>query len=338
MNIRRKMSYCQTCYTELRPSESVYTTPCCSSPICSRCITRNPRLKEYSPCLRCGDVRTDIGNRAIRDGRLRLEEARRSEHIGQFTIGDDDDEVEIGDEDAPPGYTSDPEPPTKSDKATDTRARHGGAENEEELQAVEVRHPVSRSDTILSIARRYAADPHEILSLNNLPPSTLSTQPHLLRTRQTLLISRRLMPKSKLPSSTLFSTPADKDYSPYEKKPEHSDGNEDEARRAEERRVKRFQLITKTADPCVGRAYVGLAAAEESASTSDGIGFGGSGEGMGGKKTHLPQEGNRAERAVERFLDDDEWEREWGGPARASKGVDGRWKVVGSGLKLGLKA
>lgn len=65
---------CQTCYTELSSTRDVYLTPCCSSAICDRCLARNPRLREYNPCLRCGDVRSAEGSSRIRIG---AEAARR---------------------------------------------------------------------------------------------------------------------------------------------------------------------------------------------------------------------------------------------------------------------
>lgn len=92
--------------------------------------------------------------------------------------------------------------------------------------------------------------------------------------------------------------------------------------------MKRFQLLTKTVDPGVGAAYLGLSELEE--------GVDGSGEGMGGKKV-VRKEGNRQERAVEAFFEDEGWEREVGGPERVgSSGGLGKWRSVGSGA-LGVK-
>ena len=91
-----------------------------------------------------------------------------------FEIGDDD-------EDDPPAYDleealadarqldhadgrrkqpglemeTDAGPSTPRQTATDD---DGAADEEEEMESVEIKHPVSKSDTILAIARRYAAD------------------------------------------------------------------------------------------------------------------------------------------------------------------------------------
>lgn len=61
---------CQTCYSTIRPAQlpGAYLTPCCGLPICDRCLGLNPRLREYDPCLRCGDVRSASGSSRVRIG------------------------------------------------------------------------------------------------------------------------------------------------------------------------------------------------------------------------------------------------------------------------------
>ena len=276
---------------------------------------------------------------------------------GQFKIGDDEDQDDDAEGDEPPSYddvSAGEQINVSGDDDLSAMNRvegvSGDEEKEVEMEVVEVKHPVSRSDTLLGIARKYAADvslldpshadkpllvpseqsltiitpqPHDLLTLNNLPPTTLSAHPHLLHTRRTLLISRRLVPKSSLPSTLLFSAP---DLEP---------NPEEAARREKERQVKRFQLMTKTVDPGVGAAYLGLSELEENRDVLDD----GSGEGLEvkggtarGKKVWR-EEGNRTERALEAFFEDDGWEREVGGPARAgSSGGLGKWKFAGSGV------
>jgi len=85
-----------------------------------------------------------------------------------FEIGDDadDDQERTGDE--PPPYEGGDRlsggsatGSARSSIKSPTRARSVHTQEvmeEEEMEVVEVRHPVSRSDTILSIARKYAAD------------------------------------------------------------------------------------------------------------------------------------------------------------------------------------
>ncbi len=74
----------------------------------------------------------------------------------QFDIGDDEDE--------PPSYDDISPGPAKEDDLTarkedqDRGVPSGGKDDEMEMEVVEVKHPVSRSDSLLSIARKYAAD------------------------------------------------------------------------------------------------------------------------------------------------------------------------------------
>lgn len=113
---------------------------------------------------------------------------------------------------------------------------------------------------------------------------------------------------------------------------EDEDDNDEEKKRAAERQLKRFQLITKTTDPGVGKVYLSLTQLEG----PDAVEIDASGEGMDGKKK-VPAAGTRTveERAMERFWDDLDWEREAVGPSRVK---EGRWKVVtGSGMER-LKA
>lgn len=51
---------CLTCASSLPPTSlinsagaRVFTTPCCKRVICANCISRNPRLRAYDPCLAC---------------------------------------------------------------------------------------------------------------------------------------------------------------------------------------------------------------------------------------------------------------------------------------------
>ncbi len=97
--------------------------------------------------------------------------------------------------------------------------------------------------------------------------------------------------------------------------------------------MKRFQLLTKTVDPGVGAAYLSLSELEENKDLLDG-----GGEAIEGGKKVVRVEGNRTERALEAFFEDEGWEREVGGPVRGvgsgSGGGVGKWKSVGSGAGI----
>ncbi|WVQ79477.1 hypothetical protein IAT38_001576 [Cryptococcus sp. DSM 104549] len=332
---------CQTCSSNLPPTAltAAFLPPCCGTPICAACVERNPRLREYVPCLRCGDPRVGIlsgGGRGIGAGGERRGTAGRDEVVGGggevvFEIGDDDDE-EV---DAPPGYDvavvtgagAGLESATPAGANGESQPLGAGgdtietATEEEELETVEVRHTIARGDTLLSIARKYAADPHDLLTLNSLPPTALSTHPRILQTRKSLIISRRRLPASSLPRplpSAAASAPEEADRDP-------------ERERAKQ--LKRFQLLTKSTDSSVAKTYLSLEELREAGLSPSEEGTGEAldpvgGEGGGGKKA-VPEEGNREERALDRFWRDEEWEEGAGGPERRRVG---RWKVVGGGV------
>jgi hypothetical protein len=110
--------------------------------------------------------------------------------------------------------------------------------------------------------------------------------------------------------------------------------------------LKRFQLISKNTDDAVGRTYLALTKDPEGPpegrhplemGSGESIRTGAvNGDGETGGKKKMYRKGNGEggeERALEAFFDDEEWEREVGGPERVK--VDGRWTVVGSGSGLG---
>ncbi|KAF9025496.1 hypothetical protein BDZ89DRAFT_902920, partial [Hymenopellis radicata] len=97
---------------------------------------------------------------------------------------------------------------------------------------------LKRTDTLQGLALRFGVDGRELCKLNNLPFSTLSITPHLLHTRDCILL-----PLSAKTASTDLNHPTP-----------------DEQRRREARRAeKRLQVVTKEADWRVARAYVALA-------------------------------------------------------------------------------
>lgn len=201
--------------------------------------------------------------------------------------------------------------------------------------------------------------PHEILLLNNLPHSVLTSHSHLLRTRSTLLISRRRVPRASVPIDNK-STPV---------VPINAVKDEERER---ERAIKRFQLLTKTVDPGVGAAYLALDELEQNLPPSQAHPLEyGSGEAMpdssvpeGGdssKKKPLPEvrggggensNSSREHRALERYYLDEEWERDHALPSSSSllsklKSKPGAsdsttasrgWRAAGFGLGIGVKS
>ncbi|TFY82833.1 hypothetical protein EWM64_g1175 [Hericium alpestre] len=237
-----------------------------------------------------------------------------------FTLGDDDDE---DDEDMhrirggissevervspprstpPPAYSAEPCPPHNEALPSSVLAESGQAEEARtsadapadqavENQSIPSKYYVKPGDTLTGIALRFGVDGRSLCRLNKLPPSTLSTTPHLLHTRTYLTL-----PPSTKVRSTLVEPIFDA---------------EEEERRAEarnlERAQKRFQFVTKEVDWRVAKTYVALAETEGDDHRQK---EGSSKEGEGTKA--LAAGGSsargREEAAVDRYLDDDEWE------------------------------
>ncbi|WVQ96388.1 hypothetical protein IAU59_003493 [Kwoniella sp. CBS 9459] len=439
--------FCQTCSSEQTPLtlKHAFITPCCSSPICARCVGLNPRLREYVPCLKCGDPRTSVlrggsssssqmpngsQRHAYVDGRMGRNVVGGGDvmfEIGDDDDDDDDDAVALADEqcstdtDGPPKYeeihsshdrnpATSPPPhnraaslsrlgsdldsiagPAQKRNSTDTGTatsslnshvqpdrqerspdrsvidqvdrkpddrNEDGAEKEEEREkeTVEVRHTVLRSDNLLAIARKYAADPHDLLSLNNLPPTTLSTNPRLLHTRKSIIISRRHV--------HVQAKPGCQPQSANDDLPAQLSGEDmvvDEAR-GKEKSLKRFQLITKSTDRGVGETYLSLAELEEDLGSiaigiegkeggekklehsktketdaaslekeNEKIGPNGKLQSRGGAIQGQGQD-ERETRALEAFFDDEQWENAVGASVLESyRSRQGRWNVVGVG-------
>lgn len=215
-----------------------------------------------------------------------------------YTIGDDGDE-EDGEErrsgatkgdDAspstpstpPPAYAEFDEPQPQQHNPEQSDAEHN--EDSEDSTATRGSSPseyyIQPKDTLVGIALRFGVDGRLLCRLNNLPPSTLRTTPHLLHTRRVL----QLPSSTRMSASTSPNGRADPDY---------------EAHRARERAEKRFQTVTKETDWRIAKAYVALAEDGEPSSVGK--------EGPSGK---VSQDSSVEGRAMDQYLDDAEWEAE----------------------------
>lgn len=115
----------------------------------------------------------------------------------------------------------------------------------------------------------------KLARLNNFPPSTLTTTPHILHTRQYLTLppSARNVPTTPPPVEVVEA-------------------------RARERAEKQFSFVTKEVDYRIAKAYVALAEADTEGPVNKKEGGGSSSRnGMGTES-----------RAVDSYLDDGEWE------------------------------
>ncbi|PPQ64139.1 hypothetical protein CVT24_008769 [Panaeolus cyanescens] len=338
---------CLACSASLPPNlrsktsqTKLHTTNCCKRPICPSCIESNPRLARYDPCLMClqgVDLVSASSSRSpgmlsprsppllgrLNERSVNLNGAMRDEDA--FIVGDehsDDEEVDeevIRDDvtstdsipsSAPPGYDeAGMQPPAITDSAQHSSTSLAAEPVERttddqwlpldlssmnlpptpsELDSFEAQERKSRSapykyylnktDTLQGLSLRFAVDAREICKLNLLPTSTIRTTPHLLHTRAFLLL-----PPSAKPHPSLELT------------------KEEEARREEEivreRAETRLQTLMKEVDWRVAKAYVAVASIEDEALV----------------KLKLKEEGTSRAKgvtalALERYLDDEEWE------------------------------
>lgn len=223
-----------------------------------------------------------------------------------FVLEDSDDEAEDSDmrrtpnappADAPPPYLPvDPPPideglikaPAHDADPTGSALEPGGTveplpvvANGNEIggassrSSIPLRHYITPGDTLSGLSLKYGVDARRLARMNKLPPSTLSTTPHLLHTRQYL----DLPPSSRVPSSS--TTP------PFGA----------EQVRVRERAEKRFAFVTKEVDYRIAKAYVALAEGDLELD-------GGVKKVEGKPAVEIGAEGL----AVDSYLDDTEWE------------------------------
>ncbi|KZT73125.1 hypothetical protein DAEQUDRAFT_762479 [Daedalea quercina L-15889] len=335
----------------LPAGDEIFLTECCRRPICPACVRANPRLVRYNPCLRClggvGAVSAAAarsptypdGARAKEGGaRVNVDGGVRDEDV--FVLGDESEDGDEG-EDKDDAYGEDGQsgelastpsgspppatpPPAYTDIAPPTSPHFPDSLKSPEQEPPPLsssssgpqRYYIQPTDTLVGIALRFHADARTLCRLNGLPPSTLRTTPHLLHTRTFLVLPAGargpgLASSSSAPSAVNTPSP------------------EDEARRARERAESRFRVLTKEADYRVARAYVVVAGVEDDAADAfreDEVkkagSFRGAGESLRKRHPASPTQAGSSSlegRAVDRYLDDEEWE---GRQRRAGRGVE----------------
>ncbi|KAI0035418.1 hypothetical protein K488DRAFT_43432 [Vararia minispora EC-137] len=287
--------------TKKCPSDCLFFTPCCSRPICPTCLSRNPRLARYDPCLFCLN-----GVRAVSSSTTtqpkNLDGGVKDSDV--FTVGDDEDEDEDGGARSsssgspptpPPSYSTDPCAESQDSASLASLASspvgpsctENAADGVRAEESAPATYYLRTGDTLLGISLRFGVDGRTLCRLNNLPQSTLTTTPHILHTRTFIT----LPPSSR---TALLPPPPDP--------------NED-ARRARERAQKRFQSVTKEVDWRVARAYVAIAEDGESPS---------SGTKNCAEKRKTKVREPLESRAVGQYMEDEEWEAE---ERRAGRGM-----------------
>jgi hypothetical protein len=122
-------SLCLACFsTILEGTSDTYRTDCCNREICNSCLEKNPRLKQYNPCLVCcrGVQVVNASSRKVNSNGYNSPRTHRlKQDAAAFVIGDDDDDQETSNESNSHkennlvGQKPEPEPP-KQMEAEDT--------------------------------------------------------------------------------------------------------------------------------------------------------------------------------------------------------------------------
>ncbi|KDQ19360.1 hypothetical protein BOTBODRAFT_51790 [Botryobasidium botryosum FD-172 SS1] len=283
------MSLCLACCSSLpsKSQASLFTTPCCGRPICESCLGRNPRLRRYNPCLYCvtGVAVTSVNRQDV-------EKELEVNGVGEedmFVLGDlDDDE-----DDARYNRVEREVPDKRSDEVISLSSTQElpsrGRSPEPQNGSHPTMHYIKRGDTLLGISLKYGIDGRVLCRLNNLDVSALRTNPQLLHTRRTLLLP---------PGTSRSPTP-----------PSPSALRELEL----ERSAKRFSLVTKEVDEGVVRAYLSLAEGDDGAFDKEGQEKSGI-SGTASDRRAVPEG-----MAVDRYMNDAEWEEAERRAGRASK-------------------
>ncbi|CCL98172.1 uncharacterized protein FIBRA_00166 [Fibroporia radiculosa] len=343
LTMDRTTSLCLACSSSLPPCRTglaaakdpdneIHITPCCSRPVCPACIRSNPRLLRYNPCLHCLGGVGAVGARSVSSSKTRSitegHSPQRPVNVdGAVRDGDvlvlDDDSEEGGeldeedhstDPDSP--FPATPPPPYLGTLRATPNPPHdvlhnlegeGNLSRSASIKKMEVaptssgpqKYYIKPSDTLLGIALKFSVDGRLLCQLNHLPPSTLRTTPHILHTRTFLM----LPPSARGADLASSSTPSAQEDA------------EHRVRRTRERAEVRLQTLTKEVDWKVAKAYVAVAdIIDDDPDTS---GKTTTHEGAL-EKLKIRQasssadatngEGNLEQRAIDQYLDDEEWE------------------------------
>lgn len=246
----------------------------------------------YNPCLSCLGGVGVVSSAFTRDIRTANNNTMRDEDV--FILGDDEDDEDDAHELASVSLISEPAPPayplassSSSSSLTSelilTAQTSDASEGHAEVmvtgeQYIPSRYYINSRDTLQGIALRYGANGRELCRLNNLPPSTLSTTPHLLHTRTFIV----LPPSAK-------SLPVTREANP-----------DAGARRVREKAEKRLQMLTKEVDWRVAKAYVALADDPDEEAVHS----------FKYKETGAIGASTLEARATDQYLEDQEWEEE----------------------------
>lgn len=202
------------------------------------------------------------GSKMISPKSSKQVEAEEEVADGRFEIGDDsdlenDEELSLDNlREPPPPYeisgddSNSHGPPAQEPRHGESGVLREEISSPEEPQAEESRtareHVVRKGDTVRSLALKYNLDPYDLITLNKLPHSAMHMSPNLLQTRKSVLLSQ-----------------------PRADRGQQGGNEQDDEQRTRERQVKRFQILTKTPDPGIAKAYLAVQNLDDSISLSE---------------------------------------------------------------------
>ena len=171
---------CLACSSSLPPyksSQILFTTNCCSRPICPACLSSNARLARYDPCLAClggvGALSTGAKGKRVSSQNINVDGAVRDEDT--FVLGEDEDEEEGAEQNEssdlrgpPPPYSSEL-PVVGSGPSTSTSALEVTPTGDEPGTSTDISAPskyyIQPNDNLRGIALRFGVNVRPIFHL-----------------------------------------------------------------------------------------------------------------------------------------------------------------------------
>lgn len=160
-----------------RPSSELFLTRCCGRPICPSCLTSNPRLARYDPCLAClgGVGAVDSAEKARGQHVVvsNIDGAVRDEDV--FVVGDEDEDEDSEMHDmavakAPntiPPLSGVAKPPERNASTNTTSSVKPDPNKSEEPSdgdhGIPGRYYIQAEDTLLGISLRLGVDVSAVL-------------------------------------------------------------------------------------------------------------------------------------------------------------------------------
>lgn len=175
------------------PDDGVFLTRCCQRPICPACLSSNPRLARYDPCLRCLDGVGAVGGSAKLDTKGKMTGPTRTPNVDGsvrdedvFILGDDgadesDDNDAIADSPStpPPAYTDMPNSADRAQRAGPGLSGYATPESSASQvahvdagpSAAPSKYYIQPRDTLLGIALKVGVDVRTQVNFSHVIPS-----------------------------------------------------------------------------------------------------------------------------------------------------------------------